>query len=165
MISKLKRISIFVLASCVMASGIAALTMAKKTETAQAAVSWVPVTDLANVKLNEELNQSILNRKVTIDGKEYDFDKLNVVYPDGSAVLYDGQSLPINQAGTYTFTYIKEIGDKTYSAEEVVYVKSKSITVGKNSTVVYDKGDKAEKETSKGLLFNLAKNEEIVFKY
>lgn len=163
MISKLKRISIFVLASCVMASGIAALTMAKKTETAQAAVSWVPVTDLANVKLNEELNQSILNRKVTIDGKEYDFDKLNVVYPDGSAVLYDGQSLPINQAGKYTFTYIKEIGDKTYSAEEVVYVKSKSITVGKNSTVVYDKGDKAEKETSKGLLFNLAKNEEIVF--
>lgn len=163
MISKLKRAAIPVLAFLVMFSCVVAFNIGRKTQNAQAEVSWEAVAAFENVKLNDRLEASAFKRKVTIDGAEYDYDKLNVIYPDGTAVLYDGGSLLIDQAGKYVFVYIKELGDKTYSQEEVVYVKSKAITIGGNTTVAYDKGDKAENETSKGLLFNLARNEEVVF--
>lgn len=127
-------------------------------------VEWGVVSNSEDIKPNEKLPVAFLNRKVSINGTETDYDRINVIYPDGKAVTFErGEEPVLNMAGKYTIVYIKEINGKVYSAEEILYVKSKSVSTGTNTTAVYDKGDKAINETSKGILLNLARNEEVTF--
>ena len=164
MISRLKRILISVLSLCIILCGavFAAMQFGKESA-AFAEVSWESLGEIKDYSPNQKPEASLLSRKVTINGEEFDYDKLNVIYPDGTAYVYEGEAPTLNQVGKYTFIYYKEAAGKVYSAEEIVYVNSKSVVVGENSSAEYGKGDKAKNDTSEGLLFSLAKNEEIIF--
>lgn len=148
---------------CVLLFVVAIACLSVK-DIANANAVWSAVPSCEDLKPNDKLPASFLTRKVSVNGTETDYDRINMIYPDGKAVAFErGEEPVLNMAGKYTLVYIKEINGKVYSAEEIVYVKSKSVSTGTNTTVVYDKGDKAINETSKGILLNLARNEEVTF--
>ena len=141
-------------------------------------VQWQSVRQVEDLKVNAPVPAALLNRKVLVQGEEKDYDALNVVFPDGTAKTYSKEEVPkLDQVGKYTFIYVKRVGEKIYSDDEVRYVKSKTISLGENSSVSYGRGSKAEetldwqverlsdswKYNAEGLVFNLAKNEEVYF--
>ena len=141
-------------------------------------VQWGAVGEVEDLQINDPIPVALLNRKVLVQGEQMDYDSLNVVFPDGTAKTYSKEEDPkLDQVGKYTFIYVKRVDGKIYSDEEVVYVKSKTISLGENSTVFYGRGSNAEdapdwqqerlaeswKYNADGLVFNLAKNEKVDF--
>ena len=141
-------------------------------------IQWESVRQVEDLRVNAPLPSALLNRKVFVQGEQKDYDSLNVVFPDGTAKTYSKEEAPkLDQVGKYTFIYIKSVDGKVYSDEEVRYVKSKTISLGENSSVSYGRGSKADetpawqverlpdswKYNAEGLVFNLAKNEKVDF--
>ena len=141
-------------------------------------VQWQTVSEVGELSVNAPIPAVLTSRKVFVDGEQKDYDLLNVIYPDGTAKTYSKEQSPVlDQVGKYTFIYIKRVGNEIYSDEEVVYVKSKTISLGANSSVSYGRGSHAGdtlewqvervaeewKYNPDGLVFNLAKNEKVYF--
>ena len=141
-------------------------------------VQWESIRQVEDLRVNAPIPAALLNRKVLVQGEQKDYDSLNIIYPDGTAKTYSKEEAPkLDQVGKYTFIYIKSVDGKVYSDEEVRYVKSKTISLGENSSVFYGRGSNADetpawqverlpdswKYNAEGLVFNLAKNEKVDF--
>ena len=150
----------------------------KQAQQANLEVQWESISEVKDLNINEPIPAAFLNRSVFVQGEEKDYDTLNIIFPDGTAKTYSKEETPkLDQVGKYTFIYIKRIGEKIYSEEEVVYVRSKTISLGENSSVYYGKAANADetpdwqvervaenwKYNAEGLVFNLAKNEKVDF--
>lgn len=141
-------------------------------------IQWESVREVGDLKVNAPIPNALLTRKVFVQGKRNDYDSLNVIYPDGTAKTYSKEDTPqLDQVGRYTFIYIKRVDGKIYSDEEIIYVNSKTISLGENSSVSYGRGSHAEETPSwqssniteswkyspDGIVFTLAKNEKVDF--
>ena len=149
----------------------------KQTQQANLDIQWETVSEVEDLKINTPIPAALLRRKVLVQGEQKNYDSLNIIYPDGTAKTYsEGEPSNLDQVGKYTFIYVKCVGDKVYSDEEVRYVKSKTISLGENSSVFYGRGNDAEetlawqadrlenwKYNAEGLVVNLAKNEKVYF--
>lgn len=150
----------------------------KQTSQANLDVQWESVNHVEDLRINTPVPAAFVDRKVLVQGEEKEYDALNIIFPDGMAKTYSQEESPnLDQVGKYTFIYVKRVGEKIYSDEEVVYVKSKTISLGKNSSVFYGRGSNADetpawqveriadswKYDEEGLVFNLAKNEKVYF--
>lgn len=172
----LSKIALTMLTACVVLVGGACSE--KSIQQSKLDVQWEAVKQVEDLRVNAPLPSALLNRKVFVQGEQKDYDSLNIIYPDGTAKTYSQEETPkLDQVGKYTFIYIKRVDGKIYSDEEVVYVKSKTISLGENSSVFYGRGANAEetpdwqkerlaeswKYNAAGLVFNLAKNEKVDF--
>ena len=172
----LSRIALMIVLTCGILVGGACSD--KQTQQANLDIRWEAVKEVEDVRINTPIPAALLNRKVLVQGEEKNYDSLNIIYPDGTAKAYSQEETPkLDQVGKYTFIYIKRVDGKIYSDEEVVYVKSKTISLGENSSVFYGRGANAEdapdwqkerlaeswKYNADGLVFNLAKNEKVSF--
>lgn len=170
------KIALMLISACVVLAGGACSN--KQTQQADINIQWESVDGIEDLKINASIPAAFLGRKVLVQGEEKEYDALNIIYPDGTAKTYSQEEAPkLDQVGKYTFIYVKRVGEKIYSDEEVIYVKSKTISLGENSSVSYGRGSKADetpdwqverlaenwKYNADGLVFNLAKNEKVEF--
>ena len=166
-----------VIACAILVSGACS---AKQAQQVNLDVQWASVSEVGDLEINTPIPTVLLSRRVSVQGRQEDYDSLNIIYPDGTAKTYNKGETPIlDQVGKYTFIYIKRIGDKVYSDEEIIYVKSKTISLGENSSVFYGRGSHAGdtldwqvervaeewKYNPDGLVINLAKNEKVYFNH
>lgn len=172
----LPRIALMVVIAC--ATLVGGACSAVPTQQANLNVQWEAVGEIGELRVCSQIPTALSGRTVSVQGQQKEYDALNIIYPDGTAKTYSKEESPLlDQVGKYTFIYIKRVGNEVYSDEEVVYVKSKTISLGENSSVAYGRGSHAGetldwqvervaeewKYTPDGLVFNLAKNEKVNF--
>ena len=110
----------------VLTSGIVvgAACLDKQTQQANLDIQWESVSEVEDLKINTPIPAALLRRKVLVQGEQKNYDSLNIIYPDGTAKTYsEGEPSNLDQVGKYTFIYVKCVGDKVYSDEEVRYVQ------------------------------------------
>ena len=172
----LSQIALMIVAAGVLLVGGACAE--QQTQQANLDILWESVKEVGDLGFNDPLPVALSSRKVFVQGEEKDYDALNIIYPDGTAKTYSKEEEPqLDQVGKYTFIYVKRVDGKVYSDEEVRYVKSKTISLGKNSSAFYGSASNAGetlewqvdriaeswKYNAEGLVFNLAKNEKVEF--